>query len=62
MGKATRPYIKLLRDGSTSRERRILSGYIRDIIHHPENTHNARFSDEELSRSICEMREFIKSN
>ena len=62
VGKETRPYIKLLRDGSTSQESRILSAYIRDLIHHPENTHNARFSDEELSRSICEMREFIKSN
>ena len=62
MGKETRPYIKLLRDGSTSQESRILSAYIRDLIHHPENTHNARFSDEELSRSICEMREFIKGN
>lgn len=62
VGKETRPYIKLLRDGSTSQESRILSAYIRDLIHHPENTHNARFSDEELSRSICEMREFIKGN
>jgi len=62
VGKETRPYIKLLRDGSTSQEIRILSEYIRNLIHHPENTHNARFSDEELSRSICEMREFIKSN
>ena len=42
----------------------ILSKYIRDQIHHPENTLNERYSFEELKQSIQSMRAFIeqKSN
>ena len=42
----------------------ILSKYIRDQIHHPENTLNDRYSFEELKQSIQAMRAFIeqKSN
>jgi len=40
----------------------ILSKYIRDQIHHPENTKNVRFTIEQLKKSIEEMREFIKNN
>ena len=40
----------------------ILSQYIRDQIHHPENTKNVRYSNEQLKKSIEEMRKFIKNN
>lgn len=40
----------------------ILSQYIRDQIHHPENTKNIRYSNEQLKKSIEVMREFIKNN
>ena len=39
-----------------------MSEYIRHQIHHPENTHNARFTDAQLQQSICNMRDFIKNN
>ena len=60
-GKETRPYIRLNKDGSTKNETKTLSHYIRDVYHHPENTNNKKYTDEELSYSIIEMREFIKS-
>ncbi len=37
-----------------------LSYYVRNSIHHPENTHNDRYTAEELKRSIEEMRNFIQ--
>lgn len=60
-GKPTRPYIKLNKNGTTSNEQRTQTEYIRHQIHHPENTHNPRFSDEELRVSIEMMRAFIQS-
>lgn len=39
----------------------IRSEYIRHQIHHPENTHNTKYTLEELLVSIQEMRAFIKS-
>lgn len=43
-------------------ERQItLSEYIRHQIHHPENTQNVKFSNDELQQSIKEMRKFIQS-
>ncbi len=36
--------------------------YIRDQIHHPENTHNPKFTFEELQQSIKDMRDFIQAN
>ena len=39
-----------------------LREYVRHQIHHPENTENVRFTNEELQQSIGEMREFIKEN
>ena len=47
--------------GTTSNEQRTQTEYIRHQIHHPENTHNPRFSDEELRVSIEMMRAFIQS-
>ena len=60
-GKETITYIKIMRDGGTRDEQKIISEYIRHQIHHPENTHNARFTDEQLQESIGDMRVFIQS-
>lgn len=48
--------------GSVSEIQIILSEYIRHQIHHPENTHNTRFTADELEQSISEMRTFIVGN
>ncbi|QIB54946.1 ATP-binding protein [Blautia producta] len=60
-GKATIPYIRLLRDGSQKQEQKILTEYIRHQIHHPENRCNRPYTDEELRTSIGLMRDFIQS-
>ena len=60
-GKPTTNYNKILRDGSTRVEQIILTEYIRHQIHHPENTNNVRFTDEQLSESINLMRSFIET-
>ncbi len=59
--KQTVSYIKILRNGDTRDSQIIFSEYIRHQIHHPENTHNARFTDQELQESIGDMRVFIQS-
>jgi AAA15 family ATPase/GTPase len=59
--KQTVSYIKILRNGGTRDSQIIFSEYIRHQIHHPENTHNARFTDQELQESIGDMRVFIQS-
>ncbi|MBY0545072.1 MAG: ATP-binding protein [Gammaproteobacteria bacterium] len=61
LGKQTRSYTKQLKNDQTQSEQKILSEYIRHQIHHPENTHNHRFTGQELQQSISEMREFIVS-
>ncbi len=58
-GKSTVQYIRLKRDGSTERQQITLTEFIRHQIHHPENTHNARFTDVDLKNSIEAMRSFI---
>jgi len=60
-GKQTISYIKVLRNGGTRNEQKIISEYIRHQIHHPENTHNKRFTELQLQDSIGDMRMFIKS-
>lgn len=60
-GKETRQYTRVFRNGSTRDLSYTLTEYIRHQIHHPENTHNIRFSDEELRESIDMMREFIQA-
>ncbi|MCH7412298.1 ATP-binding protein [Belliella sp. R4-6] len=59
VGKETIEYIRLRRDGTTLNEKKILTEYIRHQIHHPENNHNVRFSEEQISESIRLMRSFI---
>lgn len=59
-GKATMPYNKLRRDGVTIvTENIVLTDYIRHQIHHPENTNNTRYTNQQLSDSIDLMRDFI---
>ncbi len=44
-------YIRLLKDGNTIEYNTTLPTYIRNIIHHPENTHNKKFNEEDLESS-----------
>lgn len=60
-GKPRMTYLRVRRDGSTEQQQVILTEYIRHQIHHPENTHNARFNSEELATSIALMREFLRA-
>ena len=55
-GKPTVQYTRVLRGGGTRVEQITQTEYIRHQIHHPENTHNVRFSDEDLRTSIDMMR------
>lgn len=59
-GKSRVPYFRIDRDGQISEIQITKTEYIRHQIHHPENTHNIRFSDDELRVSIEAMREFIR--
>ena len=61
-GKPERPYNKPHRDGSVVAQLVVLTEYIRHQIHHPENGHNARFTQEELRESIAAMRAFIQAS
>lgn len=61
-GKATIPYNKLKKDGTTIIvENVVLTDYIRHQIHHPENTHNLRFTFQQLKDSVDLMRNFIQT-
>lgn len=52
-------YKKLKKNGEMSNLKLTLTEYIRHQIHHPENTNNIRFTEEQLRYSIDMMREFI---
>ena len=52
---------KILKDGSTREEQVVLSEYIRHQIHHPENTYNAHFTEQQLQSSIQMLREFVQT-
>lgn len=60
-GKPTIPYNKVHRDMTIKNEQVTLTDYVRHQIHHPENTHNTRFSFNQLSESIELMRTFIQT-
>lgn len=55
-------YVRLNRNGTTSNEQKCKTEIIRHQIHHPENTHNARFSHEDLKMSIELMRQYLVNN
>lgn len=59
-GKPTMRYIKT-RNGNTREEHITHTEYIRHQIHHPENTHNPRYTFTQLRDSICLMRDFIQT-
>ena len=61
LGKSTRSYIKLFKDGRTQNQSIVLAEYIRHQIHHPENQNNPRYTSAELEQSIQEMRSFLMS-
>jgi AAA15 family ATPase/GTPase len=56
--KQTMNYIKQTRNGCNAVQI-ILTEYVRHQIHHPENTMNQRFTEEQLCESICMLRDFI---
>ncbi|MCG7280849.1 ATP-binding protein [Chryseobacterium taklimakanense] len=60
-GKPLLPYVRLLKNGNTRDEPKILTEIIRHQIHHPENTHNVRFDFSQLSQSTDLMRNFISN-
>lgn len=60
-GKPTIPYIKIIRNGSTRQDQVVLSEYIRHQIHHPENTHNPHFTEQQLQTSIQMLRAFVQT-
>ncbi len=59
-GRPTVVYNKL-RNGTIQTQNIIMTEYIRHQIHHPENTHNRRYTLAELEQSIGDMRAFIES-
>jgi predicted ATP-dependent endonuclease of OLD family len=59
--KDTIEYIRVKRNGDLMTEQKVISEYIRHQIHHPENTQNARYTDEQLQTSINDMRVFIQA-
>ena len=58
--KPTRLY-RRQKNGSFIDEQKILSEYIRHLIHHPENDGNPRYTMTELCESIELMRDYIES-
>lgn len=58
-GKPRRPYKQIGRNRKIIETEKILTEYIRHQIHHPENTNNNKYTEEELLDSIKMMREFI---
>lgn len=58
-GKTQIPYKRLLRNGTIRDETRTLTHYIRDVMHHPENTNNTKYTYQQLQQSIEDMREYI---
>ena len=58
IGRPTVVYNRL-RNGTIQTQNIIMTEYIRHQIHHPENTHNRRYTLDELEQSIGDMRAFI---
>lgn len=60
-GKSQIPYVRLRKDGTTRTEQRTVTHYIRDVLHHPENTNNARYTYQMLQQSVADMRTYIET-
>lgn len=52
---ADKNYIRLKKDGTTDENKRTLPTYIRNLIHHPENNLNEKYTNEELKISTEKM-------
>lgn len=53
-------YIQMRKDGTAKPSvKKCLSEKLRHMIHHPENTYNGEYKDEELKKSIDDMRNYI---
>lgn len=57
---ADKNYIKLKKDGTTDENNRTLPTYIRNLIHHPENNLNKKYTYEELKNSTKKMIELLQ--
>lgn len=57
----TKTWTRILKRGGTRDDLCTLHTYIRNSIHHPENTYNSGYSKEELKDSIKAMIEIIKT-
>ena len=60
-GKPLVQYNQLLSNGTIKYTHKTMTEYIRHQIHHPENTHNPHFSEQDLQDSIMAMRLFIQA-
>jgi predicted ATP-dependent endonuclease of OLD family len=60
-GKTQIPYVRVKRDGSLQNETHSVTKYIRDVMHHPENTNNTRYSYQMLIQSVTDMRSYIET-
>ena len=56
----TKDYVRLKKDGTTESQKRTLPTYIRNIIHHPENTNNVKYTEAELKTSIESLVPLLK--
>jgi len=54
-------WTKIKQDRSTENTNRTIQTYIRNSIHHPENTENDKYEDDELRKSTQEMITLIKN-
>lgn len=61
-GKVTRKYKQLRKNNEVKELDKVLSEYIRHQIHHPENDLNPHYTQEDLMKSISDMRDFIKDH
>ena len=55
-----KPYVRLNKNNTIANQTRTLPTKIRNIIHHPENTHNAKYADEDLKASIESLIQLLK--
>lgn len=60
-GKVQIPYTRLRQNGTTHAEQRTVTHYIRDVMHHPENTNNAKYTYQMLQQSVADMRSYIET-
>lgn len=52
-------YKRLKKDGTIEDQKRTLPTYIRNLIHHPENTNNTKYTGEELKTSTEKLIELL---